>query len=136
MLQSFRLRYSYAILACVHEIQFQSRPEVRICSDSQAALKVLKAVRTFPWVQQCQKVLNGISTLHAVELYWVPGHAGVRGIEIADKLAIDGSGLKFVGPEPALEVSRQDTCIRRIRRWLVNQHWVWWRGLGDTQRQA
>jgi hypothetical protein len=25
---------------------------------------------------------------------------------------------------------------RRIRSWLVNQHWVWWRGLGDTQRQA
>jgi hypothetical protein len=20
--------------------------------------------------------------------------------------------------------------------WLVNQHWIWWRGLGDTQRQA
>jgi len=41
----------------------------------------------------------------------------------------------FVGPEPALGVSRQDTR-RRIRRWLVNQHWVWWRGLGNTQRQA
>jgi hypothetical protein len=25
---------------------------------------------------------------------------------------------------------------KRIRCWLVNQHWVWWRGLGDTQRQA
>ena len=45
------------------------------------------------------------------------------------------AALKFVGPEPALGISRQD--IRwRIRRWLVNQHWVWWRGLGDTQRQA
>ena len=30
-------------------------------------------------------------------------------------------------------VSRQD--IRRIRR-LVNEHWVWWQSLGDTQRQA
>jgi len=40
-----------------------------------------------------------------------------------------------VGLEPALGVSRQD--IRRsIRRWLVNQHWIWWQGLGDTQRQA
>jgi hypothetical protein len=40
----------YAILACVHEIQFQNRPEkyVNICSDSQAALKVLQAVRTTP----------------------------------------------------------------------------------------
>ena len=64
----------------------------------------------------------------------VLGHAGVRGNEIPDDLAIDGSAVKSVGPEPALGVSRKD--IRRVRRWLVNQHWVWWRGLGDTQRQA
>jgi hypothetical protein len=68
-------------------------------------------------------------------LYWVPGHAGVRGNEIADELARDGSVLKFVGPEPALGVSRQD-IRRRIRHRLFNQHWIWWRGLGDTQRKA
>jgi len=51
-------------------------------------------------------------------------------------LATTGSSaLKFVGHEPALGVSRQD-IRRRIRCLLVNQHWAWWRGLGDTQRQA
>jgi hypothetical protein len=75
------------------------------------------------------------SSQHVVGLYWVPGHSGGQGNEIADKLARDGSVLKFVGPEPALGVSRQDVW-RKIRRWLVNQHWVWWQGLGDTQRQA
>ena len=46
----------YDILACVREIQFQGRPEkhVSICSDSQADLKALQAVRTSPLVQQCQ----------------------------------------------------------------------------------
>jgi hypothetical protein len=68
-------------------------------------------------------------------VYWVPGHAGVRGNEIANELARGGSALKFVGPEPALGVSRQD-IRRRIRHWLVNQRWLWWRGLGNTQRQA
>jgi ribonuclease HI len=46
----------YAILACVHEIRTQDRPEkyVSIYSDSQAALKALQAVRTSPLVRQCQ----------------------------------------------------------------------------------
>jgi hypothetical protein len=70
-----------------------------------------------------------------VWLYWFPGYAWVRGNEIVDDLARDGSALKFLRPEPALGVSRQD-IRRRIRRWSVNQHWVWWRVLGDTQRQA
>jgi hypothetical protein len=39
--------------------------------------------------------------------------------------------LTFVGPHPALGVSRQDT--RRIRRWLVNRHLARWRGLGNTE---
>ena len=70
----------YAILACVHEIQLQNRPEkyVSICSDSQAALKAFQAVRTMsPLVHQCQRALNNMSTRHAVGLYWVLGHAGV-----------------------------------------------------------
>jgi ribonuclease HI len=82
---------------------------VGICSDSQAALKALRAVRTTSLlVYQCQKALNDISALHAVGLYWVPGHAGVRDNEIADGLARCGSASRFVGPEPALGVSRQD----------------------------
>jgi hypothetical protein len=75
------------------------------------------------------------STLHAVGLYWVPGHTGVRGNEISNGLARGGSGLRFVGPEPTLGVSRQD-IRRKIWHRLVNQHWAWWWGLGNTQRQA
>ena len=67
--------------------------------------------------------------------YWVSGYAGARRNEITYELGRNSSALKFVGPGPALGVSRQDTR-KRIRHWLVNQHWVWWQGLGDTQRQA
>jgi hypothetical protein len=42
--------------------------------------------------------------------------------------------VKFVGPEPAFGVSWQD--IRRIRLWLVNQHWICWQGLGGTQKET
>jgi hypothetical protein len=103
---------------------------------NQVALKALQTARTTsPLVQKCQKMLNYISTQQAVGLYWVAGHAGERGNETTNELARGSSALKFVGPEPALGDSRQD--IRRMfRHWLVNQHWVWWRGLGNTQRQA
>jgi len=88
----------YAILACIHEIRTQDRPEkyVIICRDSQVALKALQAARASPLVQQCQQVLNDISARHAVGLFWVPGHAGVRGNEIADQLARGGSVQQFV----------------------------------------
>jgi hypothetical protein len=86
-------------------------------------------------VHQCQEVLNDISTRHAVGLYWVPGHAGVRENETADKLARCGSAVGFIGPEPALGVSRQD-LRNKISRWLGNQHWRHWQNLGNTQRQV
>ena len=127
----------YAILACVHEIETQDPPEkyVSICSDSQAVLKALWAAETSPLVRQCQQALNDISTQHAVGLYWVPGHAGVRGNEIANNFARSGSVQRFVGPEPFLGVSRQ-TIRRKMKRWMEKQHLALWGGPCSTQRQA
>jgi ribonuclease HI len=128
----------YAILACVYEIQTSNRSEryVSICSDSQAALKAFQAVRTTsPLVHQCQRALNDISARHVVGLYCVPGHAGLRGNEIADGLVRDGSGRGFLGPEPVLGVSRRDIQNRHCR-WLNSQHSASWRDPSNTLRQA
>jgi hypothetical protein len=43
--------------------------------------------------------------------------------------------LGFLGPEPALRVSRQD-LRNKIGRWLGNQHRRRWQNLGSAQRQA
>jgi hypothetical protein len=95
---------------------------VSICSDSQEALKALWDVKaTSPLFQQCQKVLNDISTQHAMGFFGVPGHAGVRDNAIADELARGGSVLEFFGPETALGVSTR-SIQRRLSRWLINQH--------------
>ena len=73
--------------------------------------------------------------LRVVGLYWVPGHAGVRGNEIADELARGGSALRFVRPQPAVGAYRRDIQTR-LGRSLFCQHWAEWQGLGDAQRQA
>jgi hypothetical protein len=68
-------------------------------------------------------------------MYWVPGHAGVRGSEITDELARDDSVMRFLGPEPTPGTPRRDIRTK-ICLWLVNQYFARWQGLGDTQRQA
>jgi len=88
-----------------------------------------------PMVRQCQKAPNDISAWHTVWLYWVLGHAGVRGNGIADKLTRDGSVQKFVRPDHFLGVSKHNRR-RKIKCWMDNQHLLMWHGLCSTQRQA
>jgi hypothetical protein len=102
------LKHTTVKLACVNETETQGRPEkyVSICYESKGPLKARQAAKTSPLVGECQKALNDISTQHTV--YWVPGHAGVCGSEIPNKLARGGSIHKFIGPQPSLGVSRQN----------------------------
>ena len=54
---------------------------------------------------------------------------------IADELTWEGTVQQFVGPEPALGVSRQN--IRKmIKCWMDIQHTAMWWGLTSIQRQA
>jgi hypothetical protein len=108
-LSSFQRKYAtvfqaeiYTILDCVPETETHEKPKkhVSICSESQVA-KALKAEKQL--VYQRQKVLNSISALHLMWMYWVPGHTRVRGNEIAVGLARCDSSSRFVGPQPALE---------------------------------
>jgi hypothetical protein len=78
------------------------------------------------------KVVGG--HFHPAHCLAVFGHSGLRGNEIADKLAGDGTVNNIVGPEPALRVYRRNIW-KKIKRWIDNQHMVMWRILLSTQRQ-
>ena len=99
--------------------------------------QIVRFFQSFAWskLKFYLHVLLDICTRHTVELSWVPGHAGIRGNEIADKLARDGSFQWFVGTEPFLGISRQK-IRRKIKCWMDNQHLVLWRDPCSTQRQA
>jgi len=88
-----------------------------------------------PLVHQCKKALNDISTQHTMELYWVPGHATVRGNEISDRFTRGSWIQKCIGPELSLGVSRQN-IINKIKCLVDNQHLAMWWGPCCHQRQA
>jgi hypothetical protein len=62
-------------------------------------------------------------------------YIGSLGNKTADGLTRNASASGYVGPEPALGVSRQD-LRNKISCWLGNQHRRHWQNLGNTQRQA
>ena len=74
-----------------------------------------------------QKIRQQGHSLSEVSLYWIPGHAGVRRNEIADKLTKSSSGQQFIGPETILGVSRQQNIRRKMKR-MQRQHLALWRG--------
>jgi hypothetical protein len=74
-------------------------------------------------------------TQHTVGLHQAPGHAGVCGNEIANRLVKGGTTQKFKGPETFLGVSTQN-INNKIKCWLDNQHLASWHGPCSTQRQA
>jgi hypothetical protein len=99
-------------------------------------LEALWAVKTtYPLVQQCQKVLNDLSAHRSVKLIWVPRHSGVGGNDIPDEFAREDSAHHFLGPKPALGISRQH-IRQKVMGWIFNQYWTLWPSLTSTHWQA
>jgi len=82
----------------------------------------LKALQDAKNIAIVATVPNGVELYlyqHTVGLYWVPGHAGVRGNEIAVKLTRDSSVQKSIGPEPSLGGS-----LCRTKKGRQNTGWT------------
>ena len=90
--------------------------------------KLSRLVQQHPIGTQCQKAMIDVSTHNSVGLFWVSGHSGKRGNEIADDLAKEATVQQYVGPQPALGASRQITR-RKIKLWIDSLHMAMWQGL-------
>lgn len=95
-------------------------------SDSQAALKALMSYQIkSKTVWGCIQTLNKLGAHNVVHIKWVPGHSGIEGNEIADKLAGIGSSVNLIGPEPYCGLSK---CVYKstIKDWSKNKtKYIW-----------
>lgn len=130
----------------VHAIEMgvrrlQNRPQthktIKICSDSQAALKALNSTNcNSKTVWSCQKALRELGEQNKVTLMWIPGHAGLEGNEMADLLAKGGAETDFIGPEPVLGIAH-NMANQTIKTWADNKAYEHWLNLpGMTQAKA
>ncbi|XP_067209966.1 uncharacterized protein [Linepithema humile] len=128
-----------AILSCAQTVRsrIEAAEHIRICADSQAAIKALRAPTiTSRLVQECRDVLNKLAREREVTVTWVPGHSGIQGNECADQLAKASSEISMVGPGPALGIP---FCLgrRRIKEWFRREHLRHWKVESESKcRQA
>lgn len=117
-----------AINECAHK-NVQNNIEnktIHIFSDSQAALRALdKPTTNSKLVHEASTNLNKLASSNTVRLSWIPGHSGLEGNEIADKLAGLGAKHNLIGPEPFTGIP-WSTVRSNIGQWLNDamvDHW-------------
>ncbi|KAJ8914920.1 hypothetical protein NQ315_016074 [Exocentrus adspersus] len=118
----------YALLQCARENNLRAyrNKRINILTDSQAALKGLRNHKvTSRLLWECWEELSDLARHNRVVLLWVPGHSGIKGNEKADELARKGSSVSYIGPEPAVGVSK--TMVRsQVKEWVNAQHKKYW----------
>lgn len=69
--------------------------DLLILSESQAALKAIKKKINSRIVFDCIKILRLLGRRNRIRLVWLPGHAGIAGNEIPDKVPNNGALKEF-----------------------------------------
>ena len=74
----------------------------------------------------CIETLNTLGLEKRITIGSIPGHTGVQGNEIADKLAKQGTATPFERPEPGMGITH--SFLKRHLKNIVieetNKHWI------------
>ena len=101
---------------------------ITIFSDSQACLLALgewKQGTKRLSVKECRDALNRLGRNNNITLKWIPGHRGLEGNEKVDGLAKEAAKMEFIGPEPALPISK-GSIKSMINQRTMRQHKEYW----------
>jgi ribonuclease HI len=132
----FQTEY-YAIKACITENMEKGYTGRNIYSlpDSQAAIKAIDIILiNSKLVWDCHQSVVKVSERNRNQLVWMPGHMGIDGNEITDKLVRKGSSHPLIGHKPVLCISAEDTG-GVIGDWMSRIHEEHWQCV-HGQRQA
>ena len=94
--------------------------------DSRSTIEALKAYTTTSMlVYDCYQTLNRLADSRPLTIFWLPGHTGIKGNKIADRLARQARREVLNGPEPATGIC--DIVINaEIDRWVAKKHAEAW----------
>ena len=91
-----------------------------------AAITTLgKSVTTSTLVWECYGALNKLAEDNQVTVLWTPGHRGITGNEMADRLAKLVTKQTPTGLEPVVGISNR-SVTEEINNWLTEKHQEGW----------
>lgn len=94
--------------------EYSAHVNTIIITDSLAAIQTIKNNKVTDNVQIVHSIKDLLAECHAVTFIWVPSHVGIKGNELADKLAKQSlSKKKRYTDLPSISISRQRTNIHR-----------------------
>lgn len=92
-----------------------------------------KPVTNSKLVRDCKETLNRLGSKYKIILSWVPGHSGIHGNEMADKLAKEGCSK----PPPVRPLFGVPLCLGKegVHQWINDKSLKHWKSTAGC-RQA
>uniref|UniRef100_A0A8C2Q875 Reverse transcriptase n=1 Tax=Cyprinus carpio TaxID=7962 RepID=A0A8C2Q875_CYPCA len=112
-----------AILIAVRWVEKSGQHKVLVCSDSSSVLASIRSFYSKSRQDILYEVLQSVTRIfnqgRQIQFVWVPGHVGIRGNELADKLA--KTALSKGNIEMQVSISKAE--VKSVIWKTVNQMW-------------